>query len=291
MAVLLLAPLALSSCAPSSIANYPQSPPILSQANTIDLENSDRIARFQRLAETDGITPPTVEQVFAPAGAVPGVPGRVPVVRVVFPEGVFFNTNSATPLPQAAAVVRLIAQNMRRDVPDAALTILGHTDSTGTDAYNMRLSERRALAVMAMLAARRLDPMQMTTVAIGDHQPIAPNDTAEGRAMNRRVEFLISASPEANLTVVQKRRVNMSYLPVREANVGSAAVAVLQGQTVNQRGEQNIDLVAIGPLALAAPTRSMAAAVVSKPLAPPPIVTLRPAAPVTPAQLSNVVVK
>ena len=97
------------------------------------------------------------------------------------------------PLPQSEKVIKLIAQNMLRDVPDAALTILGHTDSTGTDAYNIDLSRRRALAVMAMLAGDGVDPEQMTTVAIGDHQPVAPNDTPEGRALNRRVEFLISA--------------------------------------------------------------------------------------------------
>ncbi len=294
--ILLFSLLALSSCARSEIANTPPPTPIFSQANTIDLENSDRVARFERLAQTDGIVPPTVEQVFAPAGAVPGVPGRAPVVRVVFPEGVFFNTNSATPLPQALVVVKLIAQNMQRDVPDAALTILGHTDSTGTDAYNMRLSERRALAVMAMLAAHGVDPIQMTTVAIGDHQPIAPNDTPEGRAINRRVEFLISASPEANLAVVQKRDVTLAYLSTGGAESAPAStfagsVPVFQGQGVNLHGERTVTAVSIGPLEIAPPTKRLAAAVTSKPLAPPPTVTMRPATPVAPAQLSNIVVK
>lgn len=272
----------------------PQSPALLTQADTINLENSDRIARFQRLAQTVGVAPPKVEQIYAPAGSVPGVPGAAPVVRVVFPEGVFFDTDSATPLPGAAKIIELIAQNMRRDVPDAALTILGHTDSTGTDAYNMDLSKRRALSVMAMLAVRRVDPQQMTTVAIGDRQPIAPNDTAEGRAMNRRVEFLISASPEANLAVVQNRSINSAYFSTGVVTAVSTtgtvgAAQVFQGQSVNLSGEQTVGLANLGGLQLPPPTANEAAAVTSKPLAPPPVVTIRPAAPVGMAPLSNLV--
>ncbi len=140
--------LCLSSCAPSSIGGMPTPQPLYTQAQTIGLEDSDRISRFQRLAEADGIEPPTVEQIYAPAGTVPGAIGPVPVVRVSFDEGVFFASGQDTPLPGALAVIDLIAQNMQRDVPDAALTIIGNTDSVGTDAYNDNLSERRAIHVM-----------------------------------------------------------------------------------------------------------------------------------------------
>jgi len=295
-----LAVLASCGCTPSKIATPAQSNPlyeapqahILSQTDTISLEFNDRIARFKRLATLDGVTPPEIEPVYTPAGSVPGVIGPIPVVRVVFPEDAFFNTDSATPLPKSLAIIQLIAQNMRRDVPDAALTILGHTDATGTDAYNMELSKRRALAVMAILARLGAEPQQMTTVAIGEHQPIAPNDTDRGRALNRRVEFLISASTDANLSVVQRRKINGSFFSTGTPNAPPpmrlpSSVPVLQGAA--ETGDE-MGLVTVGPLELSTPTINQAAVVVSKPAAPPPQVTMRPATPVAPAPLSNIVV-
>jgi hypothetical protein len=98
-------------------------------------------------------------------------------------------------------------------VPDAKVTILGHTDAIGGDAYNIDLSKRRALAVTQELVRRGVRPEQLSMVAIGKNQPIAPNTTDEGRALNRRVEFMISASQEANRALVQQHRINRAYLP------------------------------------------------------------------------------
>ena len=105
---------------------------------------------------------------------------------------------------------------MKGDVPDAALTVLGHTDAIGTDAYNIALSRRRAESVMAALAARGVNPAQLSEVAIGKRQPIAPNDTAAGRALNRRVEFLISPALSANLAAVQQYVASESYFETRQ---------------------------------------------------------------------------
>jgi hypothetical protein len=113
---------------------------------------------------------------------------------------------------------------MQRDVPDAALTIIGNTDAVGTDAYNDDLSERRAIHVMRLLTEDGLDPLQMTTVAIGDRQPVAPNDTPEGRAKNRRVEFLISASVQANLAAVQYQKVDPAFLGKSDNRISTATV-------------------------------------------------------------------
>jgi len=193
------------------------------QAQTIELENSDRIQRFQRLSAVAGTRPPEIDQLQAPAGSVPGVPQAVPVVRVLFAEAAFFNSGSDVPRPEAAAIFDLMAENMRRDVPDAALTLLGHTDAVGGDAYNMALSRRRAVAVMYALVQRGVSPSQLGTVAIGKAQPIASNLDAAGRAHNRRVEFMISGSEAANLSVVSHRRVNEAYL--RVAGGGPAVAA------------------------------------------------------------------
>ncbi len=186
---------------------------LATQDQTAGVENGDRIARFRRLAALQGIAAPRVDQLMLPPSSVSYMTGAVPVVRVVFDERVFFDFNSDVPRSDAGPVFDLLAENMRRDVPDAALTVLGHTDAIGTDAYNIALSARRAANVMRELVQRGVNPSQLSEVAIGKRQPIAPNDSADGRARNRRVEFLVSSGIDANLAAVQQRVVPASYLP------------------------------------------------------------------------------
>jgi len=221
--------LMLSGCVQPYAGPYPQGagtsgqppaayaqPGLASQDQTADLENDDRIARFRRLAALQGVVPPHVDQLRLPPNSVSYMKGAVPVVRVVFDERVFFDFNSDVPRPDAGPVFDLIAENMRRDVPDAALTVLGHTDAVGTDAYNVNLSARRAANVMQELVQRGVRPSQLSEVAIGKRQPIAPNDTDAGRARNRRVEFLVSSGIDANLAAVQQRVVPASYLSLND---------------------------------------------------------------------------
>ena len=65
----------------------------------------------------------------------------------------------------------------------------GHTDATGADNYNQTLSERRANAVMDYLADKGVDASRLSAKGLGESSPIAPNDTRDGRALNRRVEL------------------------------------------------------------------------------------------------------
>jgi OOP family OmpA-OmpF porin len=76
--------------------------------------------------------------------------------------------------------------------PERRVVIEGHTDSVGSDAYNLDLSERRADAVRAFLLQNGVNPAQLTTRGYGKASPVASNDTAEGRQQNRRVELIIS---------------------------------------------------------------------------------------------------
>ena len=187
-------------------------PGLATQDQTAGIENDDRIARFRRIAAMQGIAAPRVDQLMLPPNSVTYMAGSVPVVRVVFDERVFFDFNSDEPRPEAAPVFDLLAANMRHDVPDAALTVLGHTDAIGSDAYNVNLSARRAANVMQELARRGVRADQLSEVAIGKRQPIAPNDTDSGRALNRRVEFLVSSGIDANLAAVQQRVVPEGFL-------------------------------------------------------------------------------
>ncbi|MEL6614405.1 MAG: OmpA family protein, partial [Bacteroidota bacterium] len=72
---------------------------------------------------------------------------------------------------------------------DVRVRIEGHTDSDGTDATNQDLSERRAMAVKRYLTRHGIDASRLETQGFGESQPVASNDTPEGKAMNRRVGF------------------------------------------------------------------------------------------------------
>lgn len=78
--------------------------------------------------------------------------------------------------------------------PDTNIEIQGHTDNKGSDAYNDALSQRRATAVMVYLIDRGIANSRMNPKAMGENYPKYTNDTEEGRSLNRRVEFLITAN-------------------------------------------------------------------------------------------------
>jgi outer membrane protein OmpA-like peptidoglycan-associated protein len=71
------------------------------------------------------------------------------------------------------------------------ISIEGHTDSVGTEAFNMRLSQRRAEAVLQYLVGRGISPERLESVGFGPTKPVGSNKTAKGRALNRRTEFRI----------------------------------------------------------------------------------------------------
>jgi outer membrane protein OmpA-like peptidoglycan-associated protein len=79
-----------------------------------------------------------------------------------------------------------------KDNPHLSVEIEGHTDSVGTELYNLGLGKRRAEAVKGYLVLRhQVDSNRMTTLSYGESRPIADNRTSEGRTQNRRVEFKV----------------------------------------------------------------------------------------------------
>jgi outer membrane protein OmpA-like peptidoglycan-associated protein len=104
--------------------------------------------------------------------------------------GIFFDFNSAELRPESEPVLHDIAEVLRRN-PDWTLAINGHTDNVGGDAFNLELSQRRSVAVRRALVDRyQVQEVRLTTAGFGASQPKEPNDTAEGRARNRRVELI-----------------------------------------------------------------------------------------------------
>jgi len=84
--------------------------------------------------------------------------------------------------------------NVLNKYPDTDIKILGHTDNKGTAAYNQGLSERRANSVSGYLRNHGINSGRISTKGMGKNDPIASNDTEEGRSQNRRVEFVITAN-------------------------------------------------------------------------------------------------
>jgi peptidoglycan-binding protein ArfA len=104
---------------------------------------------------------------------------------------VHFGTANATLAPSSSAMLSAVA-NAIKGCPDARVTVTGYTDNTASDATNIPLSERRAKAVGDYLVSQGVSAQAVTTKGLGASSPVASNDTAAGRAQNRRVEITVS---------------------------------------------------------------------------------------------------
>jgi outer membrane protein OmpA-like peptidoglycan-associated protein len=104
--------------------------------------------------------------------------------------GILFDFAQHVPRAESNAVLDELAQVLGRHA-DWSIAIEGHTDAIGDDASNLALSERRAAAVREALASRGVATERTTSVGHGEAQPVAPNETAVGRARNRRVEIVL----------------------------------------------------------------------------------------------------
>jgi OmpA-OmpF porin, OOP family len=132
---------------------------------------------------------------------VPGVPPdgcpkqyKLVVVteqKIELKQTVYFDTNRATIKPVSFALLNDVGHALA-DNPKLVVEVGGHTDSQGDDAFNLKLSQRRAEAVRAYLIKRGIAADRMVAKGYGEGVPIADNRTSAGRAQNRRVEFVIT---------------------------------------------------------------------------------------------------
>lgn len=114
-------------------------------------------------------------------------------IAVTFASGILFPFNSTEILPAGKTNLQSLANSLEK-YPNSDILIVGHTDSVGTDAYNLDLSQRRAQAANAYLQSLGVPASRLHAVGKGESEPIQPNDTDAGRAQNRRVEIAIYAS-------------------------------------------------------------------------------------------------
>lgn len=107
------------------------------------------------------------------------------------PSGITFDSNSYAILPQFRGTLDQVSQTLA-NYPKTYVDVYGHTDATGGDAINMPLSENRARSVADYLSSHGVQPVRIGIRGFGSSQPIATNDTPDGRAQNRRVEIRLT---------------------------------------------------------------------------------------------------
>jgi outer membrane protein OmpA-like peptidoglycan-associated protein len=115
---------------------------------------------------------------------------KMKVGEMVVLQNIFFETNLAVITPVSFPALDRVINFMKKN-PDIKVEIDGHTDSVGSDAYNQRLSQARAQAVVEYLVKHGISRDRLVAKGFGEAKPVAPNTTPEGRAKNRRVEFRI----------------------------------------------------------------------------------------------------
>lgn len=111
--------------------------------------------------------------------------------KIEIKQTIFFEFNKATIKSVSFALLNEVAQALK-DNPTIKVEIQGHTDSVGNDNFNLKLSQKRAESVRTYLIKQGIASDRMTAKGYGENVPIADNRTADGRAQNRRVEFVIT---------------------------------------------------------------------------------------------------
>lgn len=165
----------------------------------VRMEHCDRIKRLVRLSA--GLAPnrrPIFFEGVISADRLPAEFGvDMPVLRVVFPDHVFFDTALSRLCPEADPLVAIVAESLRREPPDVALFVAGHADKRGDEKYNQMLSIDRANALAEAIFDHGIAYSSIWRIGFGEDMPLVPGDDPASLNQNRRIEFLYAAKPEA----------------------------------------------------------------------------------------------
>ena len=156
---------------------------------TVAARLREREQMEQRFRETQALFSPEEGEVLASGDQL--------IVRL---HGFTFPSGSADIRPEDYSLLTKV-QRVLREYPDAPVMIEGHTDSQGNDDLNQSLSQRRAIAVREyLLANMAISADRITAVGYGESRPVASNQTADGRARNRRIDIVLTLSADAFIT-------------------------------------------------------------------------------------------
>jgi outer membrane protein OmpA-like peptidoglycan-associated protein len=123
-------------------------------------------------------------------------------IIVKFDSGILFDVDKADLKPEAQTNLQNLATSLQKN-PLTNILIIGHTDNSGAEPYNMDLSVRRATSVKSYLNSDGIDTLRLSTQGKGDTEPIADNNTLTGRSQNRRVEIVIVANDRLKSQAMQ----------------------------------------------------------------------------------------
>jgi outer membrane protein OmpA-like peptidoglycan-associated protein len=116
-------------------------------------------------------------------------------IKITFDSGILFETNSSTLQSQAKTNIADLSVILNK-YPDTNILVTGHTDYDGTEQYNLDLSERRAKSVSDYAMGQGVISSRLSVIGLGELEPVATNETPEGKQLNRRVEIAIFANED-----------------------------------------------------------------------------------------------
>lgn len=138
--------------------------------------------------QVDGYENSFVKNIRIAAGGIDIYKQKTTPAKIIM-HGILFDVDKATLKPESMGSINQIFSLLKKD-PSLKFEIAGHTDNTGEAAHNLTLSQQRADAVKSQLVKMGVDASRLTTKGFGDTHPVSDNDTPEGKANNRRVEFV-----------------------------------------------------------------------------------------------------
>ena len=124
-------------------------------------------------------------------------------IKITFSSGIMFDVDRAVLKNQYTGELSELSTILNK-YEDTNILLEGHTDSTGSEEYNLELSKKRAQSVANYLSTQKVNPTRFTIMGYGESQPIASNETEEGRAQNRRVEVAIFANDKLKKVAKEK---------------------------------------------------------------------------------------
>ena len=124
-------------------------------------------------------------------------------IKITFDSGLMFDVDKAALRPTSEQNLTKLAVILNK-YPDTNILLEGHTDATGSDEYNLNLSKLRAQSVSNYLSGQQVNVSRFSIMGYGEGQPIATNDTEDGRQLNRRVEVAIYANDKLKKVAEEK---------------------------------------------------------------------------------------
>lgn len=111
-------------------------------------------------------------------------------LKVIMPQGILFASDSSSVNSAVLGDMGALSRNLQQ-YPDSTIQVIGHTDNTGSASHNQALSEQRAQSVASILTSNGVLSSRISSIGMGENQPVASNLNEEGKALNRRVEVVI----------------------------------------------------------------------------------------------------